>query len=63
MARNWVHTISRCSWTFKIFASECRWCTADDRWQPVAMRSAEFWTVWSLLMEEVLALGAQIGAP
>ena len=46
----------------RIFASECRWSTAEDMWHPGAMRSTEFWMVCSFLMEDGLALGNQIGA-
>ena len=61
-ARNWAHNMSRCSLTVMISASMCRWSAEAIMGHPVAILSAAFWMVWSLMMLEGLALGNQIGA-
>ena len=61
-ARNWVEMSDRWSFTGRVLVSVCRCGMGDILRQPVAMRRAEFWMVWSLLMFEGDVLGNQMGA-
>ena len=62
LRRNWEQRRLRWLWTGSNWASECRWSVDAILRDPVAILSAEFWTLWSLSTPEGGALGNQIGA-
>ena len=57
LQRNWEQRRDRWLDTGKTSGSLCRWETDATLWDPVAIRSAEFWMVWAMAVEEREALG------
>jgi len=63
LARYWEKIRERCSWTGSISVSSCKSSIEAILTQPVAMRRAEFWIVWSFwTTRDGEVLGNQMGA-
>ena len=61
-ARNWEQSKERWFCTGRMCVSWWRWLREDILVDPVQMRRAWFWIIWSLRMLDLERLGNQIGA-